>query len=268
VTLLRLEVTKLRHQKRTWFGYAGLAVVPLVATIALSLSHSAPDGEEGLAFLGGVFRNGLAVPVVTLLALSPFLMPLAASMVGAFMIAGEAETGTLKTILVRPVHRGALLAAKFEVAVLYLLSALVVVFTVALTAGRIAFGVRPLVTPIASFGVGGMLWRGAVAYLLCLVAMAAVVALALLFSTLSNSSLTAAILCLVLVMVVQILTSFSYFGFLKPWVFTTSFTAWSDLFRTSIPWWTLAKTMACPVGWSALLTVLAWLRFRRRDILI
>ena len=58
------------------------------------------------------FANGLYVPLAALAGMSIFLLPLAASMVGGNMIAGEAEHGTLRTILVRPVNRGSLLLAK------------------------------------------------------------------------------------------------------------------------------------------------------------
>ena len=41
-------------------------------------------------------RNGVVMPLAALTGLTAFLFPLAASMVGAFLIAGEAETGTLQ----------------------------------------------------------------------------------------------------------------------------------------------------------------------------
>ena len=63
-------------------------------------------------------------------------------MVGANTIAGEAESGTIKTVLVRPVRRGSLLCAKWAISVGYLAAALAVVFVVGLVAGLIAFGIH------------------------------------------------------------------------------------------------------------------------------
>lgn len=264
--LLRLEITKLRHQKRTWFGYAALALVVIVGTVALALSDHWDMGNAELPIIGVIFDNGLAVPIVALVFLSPFLLPLTAAMVGAFTIAGEAESGTLRTILVRPVSRGSLLAAKGAVGVLYVASALALVFSVALLAGQIAFGIHDLSVPFFSFGVGDILARTAGAYALSLVAMAAVLALAMLVSTLANSSLTAAIVSLVLVMTFQVVIAFDFFAFLRPWLFARYFTAWTALFVRPVEWLEVWKALACCFAWTALFAGLAWLRFRRRDV--
>ena len=46
------------------------------------------------------------VALAALSALLPFLLPMAAAMVAGYMIAGEAELGTLRIVLLRPVRRG------------------------------------------------------------------------------------------------------------------------------------------------------------------
>lgn len=266
--LLRLEITKLRHQKRTWFGYAALSLVVVVGTVALALSDHWEMGDEDLPIIAAIFDNGLAVPIVALMFLSPFLLPLTAAMAGAFTIAGEAEAGTLRTILARPVSRGSLLAAKGAVSVLYVASALALVFSVALIAGQIAFGIHRLSVPFFSFGVGDILARTAGAYALSLVAMTVVLVLAMLVSTLANSSLTAAIVSLVLVMALQVVIVFDFFAFLRPWLFTHYFLAWPALFVRPVEWIEVWKALACCTAWTALFSGLAWLRFRRRDITV
>jgi ABC-2 type transport system permease protein len=268
VTLLWLEIVKLRFQKRSWIGYIALAVIPVIGAVALSLSRGKGGGPENLPFLSGVFRNGVALPVFSLVALGPFLLPLAASMVGAFMVAGEAEAGTLKTILARPVRRGALLAAKWAVGMLYLLAGLLLVLAVALVAGRIAFGYRPMFTPQVTFSVGTTVWLTFLAYLMSLVAVSAVLSLAILLSTLTSSSLTASIASLVLVIVVEVLLQFSSFAFLRPYLFTTYFLSWADLFSRPLEWAALVKALLVPGAWAAGFSLLAWLRFRSRDILV
>jgi ABC-2 type transport system permease protein len=221
-----------------------------------------------LPLLAGALRNGLLVPLVALIGVSAFLLPLAASMIGANMIAGEAETGTLKTVLARPVRRGSLLAAKFATAVLYIFVCLVLVFAVAVLSGRIAFGIRGIVTPMMSFSVDRTLWLTFLSYVLELIAMSCVVAFAIFFSTLTNSSLTASVGALVIVLVVELLLQFSYFAFLRPYVFTTYFLNWTDLFRPTIPWGTIVKGVIDCFAWTTGFTLLAWWRFRRRDILV
>lgn len=267
--LLWLEIVKLRYQKRTWIGLIGLAVIPIIVTVAIYLSSGPGDGgPTALPFIAGALRNGIIIPIVSLFGLAPFLLPLAASMVGAFTIAGEWETGTLKTILGRPVRRGSLLAAKWGVALLYLFVALVLVFVVAVISGLIVFGIEDLVTPFFTYTVASALGLSFLSYLMALAVVASVVSLAVLFSAITGSSLTAAVIALVLVIVVQILLTFSYFDFLEPWVFTSYFTMWADLFQKPIVWEQIVRGLICTTAWSAALTGVAWWRFRRRDILI
>jgi ABC-2 type transport system permease protein len=275
LTLLRLELTKLRFQKRTWFGLAGLAVVPLVATIALYLSHGNEGGpRDALPLIAGYLKDGLFIPLFAVVILGAFLLPLATCMIGANTIAGEAETGTLKTVLTRPVHRGALLGAKWTMALFYLAACLALVFIVGLVSGLIAFGLHsvvihiPLTTTTLSFTIGHTLWLTFLAYVLQLVSMAAVLSFAVMFSTMTNSSLTAFILALVIVLVVEILLQFSYFAFLRPYVFTNYFSSGADLFKNPIPWGTIAKGVICSAAWSIGFVLFAWRRFRARDILV
>jgi ABC-2 type transport system permease protein len=272
-TLLRLELVKLRYQKRTWIGLAGLAIVPIVATIALYLSHGNEGGpRDALPLIADQLKNGLFVPLFAVVIIGAFLLPLAVSMVGANTIAGEAEAGTIKTVLVRPVRRGSLLGAKWTVSVLFVAAALTIVFVVGLVAGLIAFGLHAIVVHVGflqvSFGIGHTLWLTFLAYVLQLVSMTAVLSFAVMFSTLTNSSLAAAVGSLIIVLVVEILLQFSYFAFLRPYVFTNYFSSGADLFRQPIPWGTIVRGVFCSAAWSLGFVLVALWRFGRRDILV
>jgi ABC-2 type transport system permease protein len=269
LTLLRLELLMLRYQKRTWVGLGGLAIVPIVGSIALYLSHSGEGGpQDALPLLAAYIRNGPLIPLYALVTIGVFLLPLATSMVGATTIAGEAEAGTIKSVLVRPVRRGSLLSAKWAISVAYLAVALTIVFVVGLLSGLIAFGVHPIVTPVISLSVAHTLWFTFIAYVLQLVSMTAVLSFAVMFSTFTDSSLTAAVGSLVIVLVVEILLQFSYFAFLRPYVFTTYFSSGADLFQQPIPWGTIVRGVLCSVVWSAGFGLVAWRQFGARDILV
>jgi ABC-2 type transport system permease protein len=98
--------------------------------------------------------------------------------------------------------------------------------------------------------------------------MSSVVSLAILISTLTNSSLTALISSIVLVMVLQVLLAFSFFDWLRPWLFTGYFDAYAQLLQTDIGWTEVGKAVADCLGWTALFLALAWWRFRTRDVLV
>jgi ABC-2 type transport system permease protein len=267
---IRREFRKLLAQKRTYFGAAGLVLVPIIFSIGLYLSGrhggGAQDGDVPV-FLIDTFRNGLYVPAAALAGMSFFLLPLAAAMVGGFMLAGEAEQGTMRTILVRPVRRGSLIMAKWATAMLYLAAVLALVLLAGLLSGWLFFGFKPMFILGGVVGIGHGIWLNVLAYLVALAFISCVVSLAMLFSSFLDSSLTSAVIPMVMLLVVQIVLQFSYFEALRPYWFMNHFDAWEALFKTPIPLAPLRSGLIAYAAWSAGATGLAWLFFRRRDIL-
>jgi len=269
--LLRGEVTKLLFQKRTYVGWAGLLAIPILIVVALALSSPSPGGGEHGP--GGFFLlasdNGLLVPLAAIGALTTFLLPLLASMAGGHQLAGEAETGTIKTWLVHPVSRSGVLVSKWLVAVAYLLAGLALVAAGGYVAGVAAFGAHaPTLLTGGTVSVVHGLWLTLLAYLFVAAGMVCVISLAMLISTVTNSSLTAAIGTLVIVIMMQIVASFSYFDFLKPYLFTSHLDAWQSLFQGSIDWAPIEKGLLAFVVYVVLSMGAAWHVFRRKDILI
>ena len=275
---LRRELIKTLFQKRTYIGWVGLFVIPFLITTAVHFSHAGtrgganPDtGEQLIRLLRG---NGIYVPVVALAVLSSFLLPLLAAMVGSYTIAGEAENHTLRTVLMQPVKRGALLMAKWFIANLYVAIGLLVLAVAALIAGAAVFGVRPMqlltaagTTGTQSVGVAHALGLIALSYLYILAAMAAVVSLAVLFSTITNSSLTAVGASLVLIIVMLALGGFSAFDFLKPYLIPSHFDAWQNLLQRPLVYGPIWKGLVNFAVWIGGTTALAYANFRRKDIL-
>ncbi len=58
-------------------------------------------------------RNGLFAPLTGLAVVQPFFMSLAIGLFAGDAIAGEAQAGTLRYLLVRPIGRARLLGAKY-----------------------------------------------------------------------------------------------------------------------------------------------------------
>lgn len=267
--LLRRELTKLFFQKRSYVGWAGLLAVPLLMTLALYLNRHNPHdhGPEGVVSLAT--HNGLLMPVAAIALLSGFLLPLLAAMVGGYQLAGEAETGTLKTWLMHSISRGGVIASKWGVAIIYIAIGLVLVAIGAIVAGGIAFGIHtPTLLAGGTVSVAQGLWLTLLSYLFVLAGAIVVLSLALLIATVTNSSLTAAVASLVVLIVANILGAFSYFDFLKPYLFTSRMDAWQNLFSKPIVWhpiWTGLVTFAIYI---AGFTLVAWQVFRRKDVLV
>jgi ABC-2 type transport system permease protein len=266
---LRREAVKLRALKRTYWGAAGLLIIPFLIALGIYLSshnHGSDNQSGDPTFLVKTFMNGLYVPPAALAIMSVFLFPLAAAMVGGFMIAGEAEAGTLRTMLVRPVRRGAVVLTKWATAVIYLGIVMLLVALVGLLAGWAFFGIKPMLLLGGEAGVWHALLLILLAYLYVLACMTCVISLALLFSTLSDSSLVAAVVAIALTLIVQIVLQFSYFKGLRPYWFMTHFDGWFKLFQKPIDMGPIRNGLIAFAAYSAVPTALAYLRFRRKDI--
>jgi ABC-2 type transport system permease protein len=268
VGTLGREFVKILSQRRTYVGWAGLLAVPLLMVLALDLSGSKPAPGQGPAFFSRIVGNGLFAPLVAIGALSLFLFPLVASMAGAFPLAGEAEMGTMKTWLSRPVGRAAVLFSKWGVAILYVVVGMLLVGLGGLLAGGLVFGIHPMVTISGTtLSIPAGVGRIVLANLVILAALTCMVSLALLVSTMTNSSLTAAISAMVVFIVLTILNGFSYFDFMKPYTFTSYNTAFVNLIRDPIVWRPILDALLVDAATVAGLLVVSWLVFRRKDIL-
>jgi len=264
---LRREWIKLLYQRRSYLIWAGAAVIPFLISLAIHLAHD-NGGGGGPAFLDRVLHNGMYVPLASLALLLPFMLPLAAAMVGGYTIAGEAELGTLRIVLLRPVRRGSLLLSKWCAAMLYLAFGALLMLVSGLIFGAVFFGLHPMVTLSGStVGLAHGLGLTLLVYVYGLAAMACVVSLAMLFSTITDSSLTALIAAIVVYIAITVLIQFSYFDWLKPWVFPTYFEEYLNFFRDPVYWAPVIKGFEAFAAWSLGPMVAAYILFRRKDVL-
>ena len=271
---IRREFVKTLFQKRTYIGWGGLFVIPFLIMLAFRFSNGGPGGngggppDVGEMIFTQVRSNGIYLIVAALLAMATFFLPLLASMAGSYTIAGEAENSTLRTMLMQPVRRGSFLMAKWFVANLYVAICLLLLGLGSLIAGGAVFGLHPI-TLFTGQQVGAWHALGLAvgSYAFVFVGMMCVVSLAVLFSTFTNSSLTAVAGALVLVIVMQVLGAFSVFDFLQPYLFTHHFDAWNNFLSSPVQWGPVWKALINFAVWIAGTTAIAYLRFRRKDIL-
>jgi ABC-2 type transport system permease protein len=268
------EFVKMLFQKRTYIGWGGLFVIPFLIMLAFRFSSGGPGGgrggqpDVGELIFSQIRGNGLYLIVAALMAMATFFLPLLASMSGSYTIAGEAENGTLRTMLMQPVKRGSFLMSKWVVANLYMAVCLFLLGIAALIAGGAVFGLHPInLFTGQTIGVWHALGLSVASYAFVLVGMMCVVSLAVLFSTLTNSSLTAVAGALVLVIIMEALQAFSVFNFIQPYLFTSKFTVWTNFLNSPIDWTPVYKALINYAVWIVGTTVIAYWRFRRKDIL-
>lgn len=274
MTSLRREFVKTLFQKRTYIGWGGLFIIPFLIMLAFRFSSGGPHGQGGAApdvgeqIFSQIRDNGLYLMVAALMAMATFFLPLLSSMSGSYTIAGEAENGTLRTMLMQPVRRGAFLMSKWFVANLYVAISLLILGVASLIAGGAVFGLNPVrLFSGQEIGVWHALGLTAASYAFVFVGMMCVVSLATLFSTLTNSSLTAVAGALVLVIIMEALQAFSVFDFLQPYLFTSKFSEWTNFLSSPVQWTPIVKALINFAVWIVGTTALGYWRFRRKDIL-
>lgn len=145
--MIAVEIRKMLRRPRTWVTVTLLCALPVVVAILLRFTDVAPRPGTGPAFLSQVIGNGTLFPLAALGIVLPLFLPIAVAVFAGDAIAGEAQAGTLRYLLVRPVRRTTLLIAKLVAVVTFVLICVVVVAVVGYIVGVALFGVGSLDVP-------------------------------------------------------------------------------------------------------------------------
>src|SRR5689334_3502627 len=126
--LFRSELVTVFRRRRTLALFAVLAGVPLLVGIAVRIETRdggslGGRGGGGPAFIEQVSNNGLFLTFAGLAATLPFFLPMAVGVVAGDSVAGEANAGTLRYLLVAPAGRTRLLLAKYVSVLAFCLAA-------------------------------------------------------------------------------------------------------------------------------------------------
>ena len=151
-SVVRAEFFKAGRRLRTYIAYGFVIAIPIIITFVLKANP--PDNfDDGprLAFLGSL--SGLLIPAFALRITSEFLLVVVVALFAGDAIAGEASWGNLRYLLMRPITRGRLFAAKFIVSVIYGWIAVAIVVLVGIVVGGIVFGFHGIQLGFGPFGI-------------------------------------------------------------------------------------------------------------------
>jgi ABC-2 type transport system permease protein len=130
-------------RRRTWALLLALAAIPVLIAVAVRISSAVPAGR-GPAFLDRITQNGLFVAFTAMLVSVPLFLPLTVGVVAGDTIAGEANLGTLRYLLVAPTGRVRLLLVKYAAALAFCLAAPLTVGLAGAAIGAALFPVGPV----------------------------------------------------------------------------------------------------------------------------
>jgi len=243
--LLKIELLKIFRRPRTYIAFGAVAAIVFLFQIGLKF-----DGKSYLDLImsnisdsfemSDDFKDRLLNGYFICFAILNILliqMPLLVALIAGDAIAGEANMGTLRLSLTKPVSRTQYLLVKFMASVIYNIALLACFAVLALFGSMLIFGTNSMVIfrsegveVINSFDV---LWRYIAAFGYAAVALTVVSALAFLLSVFAENSIGPIIATMSIVIVLTILSEMNipiYDRTVKPYLFTTHMVAWKGFF--------------------------------------
>jgi ABC-2 type transport system permease protein len=277
--MMRVELVKLARRPRTWVSLALLCGLPVLVAVFVAVTHLAPPPGQGPALLSAVLSSGSLFPAAALAIVLPIFLPVAVAVVGGDSIAGEAGSGMLRCLLARPVGRTRLLAAKLVALMAFVLVAVALVAVTAYATGALLFGSHPVgissggLSSLAATSLSGsgltlaqiiLRTLGAVTFIA--VSMLGVGAIALFLSTVTDSSLGAALGALAALVTSEVLVTLNSATAVSPYLPTRYWLAWIDFFRQPILWRNIERGFAVQAVYVTAFLALAWAHFATKDI--
>ncbi|MGD0092433.1 MAG: ABC transporter permease subunit [Planctomycetota bacterium] len=279
--VLRFEWVKLRGRSITWVPFLMLTII--VALIVTVCHHVQFIHAKALfARFQVIFRrkeefvNGYHMTAHAMNPIFQLLVPIFITVASGLMVAGEAEQGTLRACLVRPVSRRRLLLGKFIILAGYALA--ISCFAIVLLAGLgvLNFGTGNLYTLNIFFSNGQegvstvpaaeVPLRLVMAWLLATAGMMVLAALALLISSLVESTAMAYVVTLSIYLSFLTLHSFPFLEWLRPYLFVTHMLRWQQCFYSYVKTGEIYVSLVHLAGYLTAFLAAAVLLFEQRDI--
>lgn len=263
--LLGSELRLTLGRRRNQFGLLVLAALPVMIAVTLKVSGS--RGGHGPDFFSAITSNGIFVALAALSVELPLFLPLAVAVLAGDAIAGEAGLGTLRYLLIVPVPRTRLLLTKYVALVIGALEGVVVVAGTGLLAGGLAFGLPPMTTLSGTtIGMAEATGRLVLAVLYLAAGLAALAAIGLFISTLTEQPIVAMVATTGVATLMWILDSIPQLGRLHPWLLVHHWLAFGDLFRDPVFTDGIVRGLWLALGYAVVFLAAARTVFVHRDI--
>jgi ABC-2 type transport system permease protein len=271
---LKNELWKLFGKKRTYIGFGAFLLAQTAMMLAFKHGGAQKSLEKllsGNGYIASEFISVLTVSVIILLPQIALLMPLYVALVGGDLVAKEAEDGTLRMILSRPISRVRLLFVKWSAGVVFAILLVV-------SLGLIAVGFASLFFPwkgmiVIEPGQGFSILSahdGLIRFMFCHVFLAmnasVVVSVAFMFSCFNMKPAAATILALTFVIVSLVMENIPFFESYEDLFITHHFKCWLLVFQNPTPWSQICQSEIILFAVSATAFIIGAMAFQVRDI--
>ncbi len=274
---LKNELWKLFGKKRTYIGFGAFVLAQTAMLLMFKYTHWQSQFERLLAgngYLASEYISALTVAVVMLWPQVLLLMPLYVALVGGDLVAKEAEDGTLRMILSRPISRLRLLQVKWIAGIIFAAALVVALGVIALGFARLLFPWKGMFVfgqtqPNTTFGLfppGEGLALYAFSHLFMVVNAIALLSVAFMFSCFNIKPAAATILALSYLFMNMVMQHIPFFEAYQNWFITHHFECWFLVFQTTVPWAQILQSEITLLAASATAFVIGAMVFQVRDI--
>ena len=242
--LLKIELFKIFSRPRTFISFGAVAALVGIIQFGLKL-----DGDSYIEFMlrdvsvsldvEGKVLNGYLICFI-ILQLLLVHVPLLITIVAGDLISGEANMGTLRLLLTKPISRTEVILAKFGAAAIYTLILLVWMAILALFVSLLIFGSGDMLNLKADYIVQlksfDIMWRYLAAFGFAAIAMLTVAALGFFLSIFAENSIGPIVATMSIIIVCTILSTLDIpvFNAIKPFLFTTHMIGWKGFFDVQV----------------------------------
>lgn len=242
--LLKIELFKIFSRPRTFISFGAIAALVGIIQFGLKL-----DGDSYIEFMlrdvsvsldvEGKVLNGYLICFI-ILQLLLVHVPLLITIVAGDLISGEANMGTLRLLLTKPISRTEVILAKFGAAAIYTLILLVWMAILALFVSLFIFGSGDMLNLKADYIVQlksfDIMWRYLAAFGFAAIAMLTVAALGFFLSIFAENSIGPIVATMSIIIVFTILSTLDIpvFNAIKPFLFTTHMIGWKGFFDVQV----------------------------------
>jgi len=272
---LKNELLKLFGKKRTYIGFGSFVLAQTAMLLMFKYSRWQDDFNRLLAGNGFVASDYISALTVALVMLWPqilLLMPLYVALVGGDLVAKEAEDGTLRMILARPISRFRLLLVKWFAGIIFSAALVLSLGVVALVFARLyfpwkglfVFAQAPLTFGLFPAGEGLELY--AFSHLFMIVNAVTLLSVAFMFSCFNMKPAAATILALSFLFANMVMQHLPFFERYQDWLITHHLECWFLVFQEPKPWAQMLQSEIILLAVSATAVVIGAMGFQVRDI--
>jgi ABC-2 type transport system permease protein len=269
-----LELLKLFARKRSYIGFGAFLVAEIFFLLILHIKSvekmfSKLLEQNGFGF--ETYYSGLTLAFLIMTNTILILGSLYLALVSGDMIAKEAEEGTLRMVLSRPVSRLRVLSIKYLACIVYTTSLMFFIVLTSLATGIVYRGLgglfvwAPLEGVFGIYDTGPGLLRFAYAALLLPIVTATITSLGFMFSCFNMKPATATILTLSLFFIDFVLRFIPQFKSIHGYLFTYHMSVWVNVFEFHIPWLKILESMVYLGAFNLTFVTIGALYFNQRD---